>query len=81
MAFDERDAAGLRLRIDRDLCVGFGDCITEAPDGFVLDDDGIAVYTKPETCTREQLLAACEACPVDAITAFGADGEVLAPKR
>ena len=46
--FDERIVAGLRVRIDRNLCVGFGDCMKEAPEGFKLDDDGIAVFVDPD---------------------------------
>jgi len=69
---------GLRLEIDRDLCVGFGDCIDAAPDAFELDDEGIAVFTRPGCASREELLEACRSCPVDAITARE-DGRVVAP--
>ncbi len=65
-----RELGDLRLVIDRDLCVGFADCIAEAPDAFELDEDGIAVFTAPETVSRARLLDACAACPVDAITVF-----------
>lgn len=81
MAFEERVVGDLRIRIDRELCVGFGDCIKEAADAFVLDGENVAVFAKPELSTRDQLLAACEACPVDALTAFDTQGAVLAPKR
>lgn len=74
-----REARGLRLEIDRDLCVGFGDCIDVAPDAFELDDEDVAVFTRPEETPREELLEACRACPVDAITARDEDGEILAP--
>ena len=61
---------GLRIRIDRDLCVGFGDCIDVAPEAFVLDGDGLAVFLHAETVDRERLLRACDECPVDAITVW-----------
>ena len=77
--FDERIVAGLRVRIDRDLCVGFGDCMKEAPEGFKLDDDGIAVFVDPDTVERDRLLRACDACPVDAITVWDAAGTQLVP--
>ena len=51
---DERMVGTLRVRIDRTLCVGFGDCITEAPEAFVLDDEGIAVFVNPEAVERER---------------------------
>ena len=42
-----RMVGGLTVAIDRLLCVGFGDCIEEAPDAFEFDDEGIAILTKP----------------------------------
>ena len=35
---------GLTILIERDLCVGFGDCVSEAPDAFQLDDNDQAVF-------------------------------------
>lgn len=70
---------GLRIEIDRDLCVGFGDCVTAAQDAFKLADDGIVVFVEPERVDREQLLAACDACPVDAITVWDSDEKRLVP--
>ena len=77
--FEERVVGGLRVRIDRTLCVGFGDCVTEAPEAFVLDDTGTAVFVKPEEVERDRLLRACDVCPVDAITVWDADGGQLVP--
>ena len=77
--FDERTIGGLRVRIDRTLCVGFGDCVTEAPEAFVLDDDSVAVFVNPEQLDRERLLRACDVCPVDAITVWDAEGRQLVP--
>ena len=77
--FEERVVGGLRVRIDRTLCVGFGDCVTEAPEAFVLDDSGVAIFVKPEEVDRERFLRACDVCPVDAITVWDADGGQLVP--
>jgi ferredoxin len=77
--FDERLVYGLRVRIDRTLCVGFGDCLAEAPEGFKLDDGGVAVFVNPEGVERERLLRACDACPVDAITVWDGEGKQLVP--
>ncbi len=76
---DERIVGGLRVRIDRTLCVGFGDCVTEAPGAFVLDDTGTAVFVNPERVDRERLLKACDVCPVDAITVWDEDGAQIVP--
>lgn len=75
----ERVVHGLRVVIDRDQCVGFGDCAKEAPDGFKLDDETIAVFVTPENVERERLLRACDACPVDAITVYDAAGKQIVP--
>ncbi len=77
---EERTIAGLKIQIDRSLCVGFGDCVTEAPEGFRLDADDIAVFGgHPELVERERLLRACEVCPVDALTVWDGDGKQLVP--
>lgn len=77
--FDERQVGGLRIRIDRELCVGFGDCVSGAPEAFQLDDEGLAVFLQPEAVERERLLAACEACPVDALSVWDEAGEQVVP--
>ncbi len=76
----ERIIEGLRIHIDRDLCVSFGDCIEAAPGVFEFDDDEIAVFvTEVGSISQEELIAACASCPVDALTAFDEKGEQLAP--
>ena len=76
---EERQVGVLRVRIDRTLCVGFGDCVTEAPEAFVLDESGVAVFVNPDDVERERLLRACDACPVDAITVWNTDGTQIVP--
>lgn len=82
---DERRFGDLTVRIDRLLCVGFGDCIDVAPDLFEFDDEGIAVFLAgagdlgQAAIGVDRLREACESCPVDAITLLDADGTVLAP--
>lgn len=77
--FEERQVAGLRVRIDRTLCVGFGDCVEGAPEAFVLDDEGLAVFKEPDAVERARLLAACDSCPVDAITVWDETGAQVVP--
>ena len=76
---DERVVAGLRVRIDRTLCVGFGDCVKAAPEAFMLDAENVAVFVAPDSVSRETLLQACASCPVDALTVWGEDGEQVVP--
>jgi ferredoxin len=78
---DERRIAGLRVRIDRGLCVGFADCVESAPEAFSLDAAGVAAFTAgAEEVTRARLLAACESCPVDAITVWDESGKEIVPR-
>jgi ferredoxin len=77
--FDERRVSGLRVRIDRTLCVGFGDCVKASPEAFALDEDDVAIFAAPDSVTREDLLRACASCPVDALTVWGEDDQQLVP--
>jgi ferredoxin len=76
---NERVVAGLRIRIDRTLCVGFGDCVTASPEAFILDDEDVAIFRAPEMVDRACLLRACASCPVDALTVWDEHGEQIVP--
>lgn len=76
---DERLVGGLRVRIDRTQCVGFGNCVTSAAEAFVIADDGIVAFVQPERVSRERLLEACDACPVDALTVWDEEGRQIVP--
>ena len=77
---EARKIGPLTVRIDRSLCVGFGDCVTEAPDAFELDGEEIAVFgARADAVSKEKLLKACEACPVDALSVSDESGEQLVP--
>lgn len=75
-----RRVGGLTVTIDRLLCVGFGDCLDEAPEAFAFDDEGIAILTDPDAVERDRLIRACEICPVDAITITDEQGRRIAPE-
>jgi ferredoxin len=77
--FEERVISELRVRIDRTLCVGFGDCVKASPEAFALDDNDVAIFAAPESVTRDDLLRACASCPVDALTVWREDGQQLVP--
>jgi ferredoxin len=79
MTVEERLVGGLTVRIDRTLCVGFGDCIDVMPEMFELDDDGVAIFRETSVSDPDRLLAACRACPVDALTVHDSSGRQLAP--
>ncbi len=77
---EERMIGGLRVEIDKSLCVGFGECVTEAPEAFQLDDDDMAVFGEdPDAVERERLIRACDLCPVDALSVWDEKGGQLIP--
>jgi ferredoxin len=76
----ERTVGNLTIRIDRLLCVGFGDCIEVAGEAFHFDGDGIVAFRDGiDGVTRERLIQACDICPVDALTVLDEHGRQLAP--
>lgn len=81
--FIERRVGRYTIRIDRHLCVGFGDCIDEAASLFELDDENIVRFIGTDTSDsavhEESALRACHACPVDALLAIDDAGTQVAP--
>jgi ferredoxin len=59
---------GLEIRIDREVCMGSGNCMFLAPGTFDLDDDGRSVVLDPEATDEERLNVAAGGCPVGAIS-------------
>ncbi|NIP59471.1 MAG: ferredoxin [Gemmatimonadetes bacterium] len=77
---EERRLGRLTVKIDRLLCVGFGDCIEAAPEAFEFDGEGIATLTNGANgLDEERLLEACDLCPVDALIVLDEDGSQLVP--
>ena len=58
----------MRLSIDRDRCIGSGNCTFYAPATFDLDGDLKAMVVDPDGDPPEDVRAAAEGCPVKAIT-------------
>ena len=59
--------AKYKIKVDRETCIGDELCCSEAPNTFEMDDDGIAVVKDTNGDCPEDILAAAESCPVDAI--------------
>ena len=71
---------GLVIEIDRELCYGFGDCVSAAPDVFQLDEEDKSVVVDPNGAPRDDLVEAASDCPVNAITIRDTStGEILFP--
>jgi ferredoxin len=73
----EQIVGGVKVVIDRSLCVGFAQCLDVSEVAFRLGDDDVVEFEKPDEVSREELLAACRACPVEALRVFDADGSQL----
>ncbi|MFN3201699.1 MAG: ferredoxin [Bradymonadia bacterium] len=58
---------GYQIKVLRDMCIGAATCVAEAPSTFDLDDEDIAVITDPAGDTPDDILAAAQGCPTDAI--------------
>ncbi|WP_338696055.1 ferredoxin [Streptomyces sp. Q6] len=68
------------VEVDRSVCIGSGMCVNHAPGSFRLDTARQSRPTEPDVDANEQVLAAAEGCPVEAITLALADtGEVVFP--
>lgn len=52
-----------RVSIDRDRCVGSGNCVFWAPASFSLEDDGVAVFLDRSDDDLETVTVAVEGCP------------------
>ncbi len=66
----------IHLEVDRDLCIGSGDCVSSQPDVFQLDDEGKAVVLDPDAAGVDEILEAAQNCPVTAIFVIGEEGDV-----
>jgi ferredoxin len=67
----------LEIKIDRDVCMGSGNCSFWAPGVFDLDDEGIAFVVDPTGAPEDKIILAAQGCPTQAIAIFR-DGEKIA---
>ena len=64
----------LEIKIDRELCMGSGNCSFWAQATFDLDDEGVAIVIDPQGDPDDKIIAAGQGCPTHAITIVQ-DGE------
>lgn len=55
------------LSVDRDRCMGSGQCTFYAPGTFDLDEDSIAIVVNETGDSEEKIRMAIEVCPTRAI--------------
>lgn len=63
----------MRVRVDPDVCAGFGICINISPDVFVLHEDGYAIVMIDDLPPdmRDLVQRAADQCPSRAISIVG----------
>jgi ferredoxin len=59
---------GVNVEVDRDVCMGSGHCIVEAPGAFDLDDDGISFVVDPAAVSEDTIIDTARKCPTQAIS-------------
>jgi len=69
----------MRVRVDRDLCRGLGNCVVLAPTVFRLDEANKAVVTDPDSVDEGRLLEAAESCSENAIILEDDEGRQIYP--
>jgi ferredoxin len=71
----------VKIRIDRDACIGEGLCVTNAPGVFDLDEEEKSYVVDPNAADEQTILEAAQNCPVDAIILEDEEtGEQIWPK-
>ena len=62
----------MKIYVDMDSCQHYGQCTFEAPTVFALNDDGKLEYVgEVDDALAEQVEAAADVCPMQAITIEG----------
>ncbi|MDO8588680.1 MAG: ferredoxin [Armatimonadota bacterium] len=70
----------MKVTVDRDLCIGAGNCVAIAPAVFQLDADNKAVVAEDQDAPDDLLWDAAESCPTKAIILEDDEtGEVVYP--
>lgn len=65
--------APVRVSVDKDMCIGAGQCVVTAPDVFDQDDDGMVelLTDSPAEADRDAVKEAEHVCPARVITVEG----------
>jgi len=70
---DETDDR-VRAVVDREVCIGAGQCEMHDEDVFELDDDVVATVIGDGTLPRDRAIAAADRCPGRAISFVEIEG-------
>ena len=67
----------LDIRIDRDVCMGSGNCVFYVPGVLDLDEEGIAIVLDASAGPDDQIILAARGCPTQAIAVFSGDEKIV----
>jgi ferredoxin len=69
----------MKVKVDRELCIGVGNCVAIAPGVFKLDQQNKAVVAEAHSVDEKTLWEAAESCPENAIILEDDEGRQLYP--
>ena len=69
----------MKVKVDRDLCVGIGNCVAVAPTVFQLDAENKAKVLDLLSVSEDKVMSAAESCPLNAIIVEDDQGQQLYP--
>jgi ferredoxin len=69
----------MKVKVDRELCIGISNCIAVAPTAFALDKENKAIVLDSSSVDEKKLLEAAESCPQNAIIVEDDNGNQLYP--
>ena len=69
----------MKVKVDRELCIGVGNCVAIAPGVFKLDQQNKAVAAEAPSVDEQTLWDAAESCPEKAIILEDDQGRQLYP--
>jgi ferredoxin len=64
------------VEVQRDVCIGSGDCVDTQPSVFRLDEEEKAVVIDPDAATVDEIIEAATNCPIAAIFVTGEAGDL-----
>jgi ferredoxin len=69
----------LKVKVDRELCIGVSNCVAIAPTVFELDAENKAVVLDPASVNEQIIMEAAESCPEKAVIVEDDAGNQLYP--
>ena len=69
----------MKVKVDRELCIGVSNCVAVAPTVFELDNQNKVVVLDSNSVDEETLMEAAKSCPESAIILEDEGGNQLYP--